>query len=96
MKKGLSSYFFSAYASTWGFATWKNRWSDFSLSLDQYSKDNFEQIVSPYMKKNKQKIYWINRFNIIKTEKTPLGLPIQLSYLGTPRPLHLPLPQLGH
>ncbi len=71
MKKGLSSYFFSAYASTWGFATWKNRWSDFSLSLDQYSKDNFEQIVSPYMKKNKQKIYWINRFNIIKKQKKP-------------------------
>ena len=69
MKKGESSYFFSAYASTWGFATWKNRWTDFSLSMDQYNKESFEKMIDPYMKKNKQKMYWINRFNSIKKYK---------------------------
>ena len=69
MKKGESSYFFSAYASTWGFATWKNRWTDFSLSMDQYSKEDFEKMIEPYMKKKKQKIYWINRFNSLKKYK---------------------------
>ena len=66
MKKGESSYFFSAYASTWGFATWKNRWTDFSLSMDQYDKEGFEKMIEPYMKRNKQKIFWMNRFNALK------------------------------
>lgn len=66
LRKGGPSYFFSAYATTWGFATWKNRWNDFTLSMDQYNTDDFAKIVSPYMKKQKQKFYWINRFNIIK------------------------------
>ncbi len=66
MRKGESSYFFSAYASTWGFATWRNKWNGFSLSMDQYSADDFSKIVAPYMKKKKQKIYWTKRFGIIK------------------------------
>lgn len=69
MKKNESSYFFSAYTSTWGFATWKNRWSDFSLSMDNVSKEDFEKTMNPYMRENKQKIYWTNRFNIIKKQK---------------------------
>ncbi|MDY6326708.1 MAG: hypothetical protein SPL42_05775 [Bacteroidales bacterium] len=71
MKKGQSSYFFSAYASTWGFATWKNRWADFTLSLDNYTKESFEQMASPYLRGNKQKIYWMNRLNLIKKQKKP-------------------------
>ena len=47
MKRGESSYFFSAYASTWGFATWKNRWMDFSLSMDHYDKEGFEKMIEP-------------------------------------------------
>ncbi len=66
LRKGGSSYFFSAYASSWGFATWRNRISDFSYSMQQYESDDFSKIVAPYMKKQKQKIYWIQRFNIIK------------------------------
>lgn len=69
LRKGGSSYFFSAYASPWGFASWRNRWADFSLSMDQYNSDDFTKIVAPYMKKQKHKIYWTNRFNIIKKYK---------------------------
>ncbi len=66
MKNGESSYFFSAYASSWGFATWRNRWMDFTLSLDKYDKEGFEKMIDPYMKQNKQKVYWMNRFNTLK------------------------------
>lgn len=66
LKKGGSSYYCSAYATTWGFATWRNRWSDFTFSMDQYDNDDIAQIVSPYMKKQKQKLYWVSRFNLIK------------------------------
>ena len=66
IKKGGSSYFFSAYAATWGFATWRNRMNDFSLSMDQYGNDDFAKIVDPYMKKQKHKNYWVRRFTSIK------------------------------
>ncbi len=66
LRKGGSSYFFSAYATTWGFATWRNRWQDFSLSWAQYNSEDFDNIVSPYMKGQKQRMYWIRRFNLLK------------------------------
>lgn len=66
IKKGGSSYFFSAYAATWGFATWRNRMNDFTLSMDQYSNEDFAKIVDPYMKKQNHKNYWVRRFTSIK------------------------------
>lgn len=66
IKKGESSYFFSAYATTWGFATWRNRMNDFTLSMDGYNSADFEKILEPYMHKQNHKIYWKRRFDSIK------------------------------
>ena len=66
IKKGGSSYFFSAYAATWGFATWRNRMNDFTLSMDGYDSADFEKILEPYMHKQKHKNYWKRRFDSIK------------------------------
>ncbi len=66
LRKGGASYFFSAYAATWGFATWRSRMSDFTLSMDAYQNADFAKIVDPYMKKSKHKSYWIHRFTSIK------------------------------
>lgn len=71
MRKGESSYFFSAYATTWGFATWRNRMSDFTLSMDQFSNDDFNKIVKPYMKRRKHLAYWERQFKTIKKTKAP-------------------------
>lgn len=70
MKNGGSSYFFSAYASTWGFATWRNRMNDFTLSMDQYNNSDFPEIVDPYMKRTKHKAYWVHRFTSLKKLNT--------------------------
>lgn len=66
IKKGGSSYFFSAYAATWGFATWRNRMNDFTLSMDGYNSADFEKILEPYMHKQNHKNYWKRRFDSIK------------------------------
>lgn len=66
IKKGGSSYFFSAYAATWGFATWRNRMNDFTLSMDGYNSADFEKILEPYMHKQNHKNYWKRRFESIK------------------------------
>ena len=33
LKRGDASYFFSRYPGIWGWATWKDRWSDFNIDL---------------------------------------------------------------
>lgn len=66
MQKGESSYYFSAYSTTWGFATWKNRWNDFTLSMENYTPEQISKIVEPYMTKSRQKAYWNNRFGLLK------------------------------
>lgn len=69
LRKGKSSYYFSCYGTNWGFATWKNRWADFTLSMEQYSNEDIPKILSYYMHTQKQKIYWNSRFSIIKKSK---------------------------
>jgi len=69
MKKGESSYYFSAYSTTWGFATWRNRWNDFSLAMEDYTPARLKGIVEPYMTRNRQKSYWISRFNMLRKLK---------------------------
>ncbi len=69
MRKGESSYYFSAYSTSWGFATWRNRWNDFSLSMEKYTHKQIVQIVEPYMTKQRQKAYWINRFGMLRRLK---------------------------
>jgi len=66
LHKGGNSYFFSAYATSWGFATWRNRWQDFTISIEQYNSDQFAKSIAPYMKKQRQRFYWMSRFNILK------------------------------
>lgn len=66
LHRGGDSYFFSAYATCWGFATWRNRWQDFTLSMEQYDSDQFTKSIAPYMRKKKQRFYWTSHFNILK------------------------------
>lgn len=66
MKKGESSYYFSAYSTTWGFATWRNRWNDFTLSMDNYTQDQIAKIVEPYMHRSRHRAYWVNQLGLLK------------------------------
>lgn len=71
LRRGGSSYFFSSYATSWGFATWRNRWQDFTYSMAQYDNEKIANIVARYMKKPRHRSYWTNRFNIIKKSNAP-------------------------
>lgn len=65
------SYYFSAYATTWGFATWRDRWTDFSLDID-LEKADFNKVVKQYTRRPKERRYWIKRFNVIKKTMVPI------------------------
>lgn len=66
------SYYFSAYANTWGFATWKDRWEDFDMDISKLEGANFNQLVKQYTRRPKERQYWQRRFNLIKKTQEPI------------------------
>ncbi len=65
-QRGNASYYFSAYSTTWGFATWSDRWKNFDLKMTELDDVDFSKVVSNYVDKPKEKNYWTRRFNILK------------------------------
>ena len=65
-QRGNASYYFSAYSTTWGFATWRDRWKNFDLKMTELEDVDFSKLVSQYVDKQKEKNYWTRRFNILK------------------------------
>lgn len=64
-------YFFSAYAATWGFATWRDRWADFDMNIN-LEKADFNKVVRQYTRRHKERRYWLKRFNMIKKTQVPI------------------------
>ncbi len=65
-RKNKKSYYFSAYPSTRGFATWKNRWEGFDLKMLELEQIDFRSIMSPYVTKPKEKMFWSKRYRILR------------------------------
>lgn len=65
------SYYYSAYATNWGFATWRDRWQGFSL--EHYDGDqDFPTLLDRYFDHKKEKKYWLRWYNIIKKRNLEL------------------------
>lgn len=65
LRSGKGSKFFSAYTTMWGFATWKKKWLDFPFTMDRSENHNISRIIAPYMKKQKRRLYWLGRSNVM-------------------------------
>ncbi|MGL4364814.1 MAG: nucleotide-diphospho-sugar transferase [Bacteroidales bacterium] len=48
IKRGDASYYFSIYGGTWGWATWRDSWTDFDLYLKDWSLAEFKHITKRY------------------------------------------------
>ncbi|MBQ7490537.1 MAG: hypothetical protein IJT51_08500 [Bacteroidales bacterium] len=66
-----ASYYFSAYATNWGFATWRDRWQGFSLDHVDDGQD-FQTLLERYFDKKKEKKYWLRWYNILKKKNLQL------------------------
>jgi len=66
LKGDTFSYFFSAYAYTWGFATWKRTWKYFDLKMTELEDTNVEEIITKYATRLKEKSYWMRVYNSLK------------------------------
>jgi hypothetical protein len=60
-----SSYYFSAYPTVWGFATWRDRWQGFDIHAKEVSVSDFPDIFAPYTVKRKVPNFWMRRFKLI-------------------------------
>lgn len=59
------SYIFSIYPSTWGFATWRDRWNGMSLQTDAITPEEFPALFAPYEVKSKVPAFWLRRYKLI-------------------------------
>lgn len=60
--KRPASYYFSAYATFWGFATWKNRWQNFDLKMTELQDADVPKMLEDYFRHKKVKKYWTKWF----------------------------------
>lgn len=57
-----SSYYFSKYTHSWGWATWKRAWNNFYKAIEKFEEyDNSKQIKQTHLSKKAQR-YWIKNF----------------------------------
>ncbi len=66
------SYYFSAYATTWGFATWADRWEDFDMDINELEQVNFNKLVKHYTRRPKERRYWHRRYTILRKTELPV------------------------
>jgi len=63
---GDDDYFFTWHSYTWGWATWKNRWSDFDLELESWSEVKESNFLEDIIPSKEAKKSWINGFDNLK------------------------------
>ena len=57
-QRGDGSYYFSTYAGTWGYASWKRAWEGYDFSLKSIDRDLFEKILDEQFSNESEKNTW--------------------------------------
>ena len=63
---GTESYYFSKYPSIWGWATWKEKWAKYDLSMSQWPELKNSNWLNKILKAPKAVAYWNRMFNHMK------------------------------
>jgi hypothetical protein len=61
-KRGEGSYYFSQYAHSWGWATWKRAWKHYDSKMQSFSTFEKNNIISIKFSTLRQQIFWLNFF----------------------------------
>jgi len=57
-QRGDGSYYFSNYAGTWGYASWKRAWEGYDFSLKSIDRKLFENLLDEQFSKEDEKKTW--------------------------------------
>ncbi|MHB8276110.1 MAG: nucleotide-diphospho-sugar transferase [Candidatus Humimicrobiaceae bacterium] len=69
IKRGNSSYYFSKYTTTWGWATWKRAWKLFDMDLSSFSDFKENKLISNIFFNKSMEKYWFNIFQLVYDKK---------------------------
>jgi len=64
-----ASYYYSAYNHVWGWASWRRVWKDYHYEISDFSKKEICHKIDNYFNTLGERLYWKNRFQIIKNKK---------------------------
>ena len=65
-QKNNSSYSFTAIEACWGWATWKDRWQNFTYDISKEDKTLLSS--NPYFKKKYRRNYWYPKFDSMTSD----------------------------
>lgn len=74
------SYFFSKYSNIWGWATWKDRWSDYDYNMNKWKI--FEKKLNKQCYFKKEYRWWKKMFNIAYYKKNYHNWDYQWTYIN--------------
>jgi hypothetical protein len=63
---GTESYYFSKYPSIWGWATWKEKWAKYDLSMSQWPELKNSKWLDDVLQTPKAVAYWSRMFDQMK------------------------------
>lgn len=63
----LSQIFFSRYANSWGWATWKRAWSCYDDKFTDYSSAQIFSIVGRFLGSYRASFYWLLRLHQVRS-----------------------------
>ena len=68
-KRGEGDYYFSNYTHIWGWATWADRWQHYDVDMKNFEDFKRQQIIMSIFENEKEQRFWLDAFNITKTNK---------------------------
>lgn len=67
------SYFFSKYFSSWGWATWANRWRQIDHVMTSWTQSDSLEVLSGSIKDPMEIVYWQKTFQMTHENSAQLG-----------------------
>lgn len=68
-KRGEGSYYFSRYANTWGWATWRRAWNAYDHNLAGFPAFRESKQIEDILPTSEERRYWLNFFEKILKKK---------------------------
>lgn len=69
IRRGDSSYYFSNYPITWGWASWRRAWSRFSYDASDFEQSFNSGMLDHAFQSKKEKFYWKNKIGMVESKK---------------------------
>jgi hypothetical protein len=68
-KRGNNSYYFSRFCHVWGWATWKDRWQKYDVSMSDFNDVKYKEISEIITDDKEIRNYYKRLFDTVKNNK---------------------------